>query len=154
MQRTTPAASFLLAALLFTPLVHAQDKPGQSEPIPPDATAMISIGATDSHGNPVQNVSKETVTVYDGKESVRMIDVQKAADLPLDLGIVLLASQKKFDQEQAAAIDLAQKLLRPGVDRAFVITAGGDKPWTNSQIAWLTDPSAVATSRRPALTCS
>ena len=75
-----------------------------------------------------------------------MIDVQKAADLPLDLGIVLLASQKKFDQEQAAAIDLAQKLLRPGVDRAFVITAGGDKPWTNSQIAWLTDPSAVATT--------
>ncbi len=148
MQRTTPAASFLLAALLFTPPVHAQDKPAQSEPIPPDATAMISIGATDSHGNPVQNVSKETVTVYDGKESVRMIDVQKAADLPLDLGIVLLASQKKFDQEQAAAIDLAQKLLRPGVDRAFVITAGGDKQWTNSQIAWLTDPSAVATSIR------
>ena len=147
MRRTEPVISFLLAAFLFIQLANAQEKQS-TEPLPPDATAVISITATDSHGSPVQNVSRETVTVLDGKEAARMIDVRKAADVPLDLGIVLLASKKKFDQEQAAAIDLAQKLLRPGVDRAFVITAGGDKPWPSPNIAWQTDPSAVATAIR------
>jgi VWFA-related protein len=146
MRRIAPAFSFLLAAFLLTQLAHPQEKQSAPDPLPPNATAVISITATDAHGAPAQNVSKETVTVLDGKESARLIDVRKASDVPLDLGIVLLASKKKFDQEQAAAIDLAQKALRPGVDRAFVITAGGDKSWSNPNIAWITDPSAVVTS--------
>jgi VWFA-related protein len=146
MQRTTPAVSFLLAALLFAQFASPQEKQPAADPLPPNATAVISITATDAHGTPVQNVSKETVTVLDGKESARLIDVRKASDTPLDLGIVLLASKKKFDQEQAAAIDLAQKILRPGVDRTFVIAAGGDKSWSNPNIAWITDPSAVVTA--------
>jgi VWFA-related protein len=143
MRRTAPAFSFLLAAFLLTQLAHPQEKQ-VADSLPPDATAVISITATDNHGNPVQGASKETVTVLDGKEAARMIDVRKASDVPLDLGIVLLASKKKFDQEQAAAIDLAQKVLRPGTDRAFVISAGGDKGWSSSKISWLTDPSAAA----------
>jgi VWFA-related protein len=142
MQRTAPAILLLVTALLITQLADAQEKQ-VAESMPPDATAVISITATDSHGSPVQNVSKDTVTVLDGKEAARMIDVRKASDVPLDLGIVLLASKKKFDQEQAAAIDVAQKVLRPGIDRTFVVTAGGEKAWSNSNISWLTDPSAV-----------
>jgi VWFA-related protein len=148
MRRTAPTVLVLLTAFLSVQFAHPQEKQSVPDPLPADAAAVISITATDSQGNPVQNVSKETVTVLDGKESARMIDVRRASDVPLDLGIVLLASKKKFDQEQAAAIDLAQKVLRPGVDRAFVITAGGDKSWSSPNISWTTDPSAATTAIR------
>jgi VWFA-related protein len=146
MKRTAPAVTFLLTAFLFAQFASPQEKQSAPDPLPPSATAIISVSAMDAHGAPVQNVSKETVTVLDGKESARMIDVRKASDVPLDLGIVLLASKKNFDQEQAAAIDLALRVLRPGADRAFVIAAGGDKSWSNPNITWITDPSAVVAS--------
>ena len=74
--------------------------------------------------------------------------MRNVSELPLHLGIVLLASKQKFDQEQAAAIELAQKVFRPGQDEAFVLTAGGDKPWPNQRLDWLRDASAVSQAVR------
>jgi len=147
MRRSKASIVLALVVLLASGFGYSQEKSAR-DTLPPSAVALISITATDNHGNPLQDVSKENVTVLDGQEAARLVDVQKGADVPLDLGIVLLASKKKFDQEQTAAVDLAQKVLRPEVDRAFVVTAGGDKGWSNPNIKWLTEASAVVTAIR------
>ncbi len=108
----------------------------------------VTFSASDAQGHLIRGLSNEHVLVYENNRAVQTLEVRDASELPLHLGIVLLAAKNKFDQEQAAAIELAQKVLRPGKDAAFVITAGGDKPWPNPRLNWLTDPSAVAEAVR------
>jgi VWFA-related protein len=147
-----------LIKLLIVPLVLASSlfalvKPPQEAQTAPAQTATeqrvsVLFSATDGHGNSLRELTKEQVTVTENNQPAQTLQVQDVSDLPLHLGIVLLASKKKFDQEQAAAIDLAQKVLRPGKDKAFVITAGGEKPWPNEKIPWLTDTPAIADAIR------
>jgi hypothetical protein len=39
---------------------------------------------------------------------------------------------------------LVKRLIRPNIDAAFVLTAGGTKPWPNPHIDWQTDSDALA----------
>jgi VWFA-related protein len=135
---------FLLVAGVFaqvTPQQEAQPSPAQRAS---EHTVSVLFSATDGHGNPLRELTKDSVTVSENNQALQTAQVKEASDLPLDLGIVLLASKEKFGQEQAAAIDLAQKVLRPGNDKAFVVTASGEKPWPNPKLNWLTDTAAVA----------
>jgi VWFA-related protein len=139
---------FALAAAVLAQVMPAQEKEAAPAQRAPEHTISVLFTATDGHGNPLREVTKDRVSVSESNQSVQTTQVQDASELPLDLGIVLLASKKKFDQEQAAAIDLAQKVLRPGKDKAFVVTAAGDKPWPNSKVPWLNDTPAVADAIR------
>src|SRR5208282_3413860 len=133
----------LLCAFISASLAATGTKrPGQGQTSAPQSVSLV-ISATDSNGNPLAGLSKDQVSVSDGKEAMQTLGVQSASDLPLHLGFVLLASKSKFDQEQAATVAMAQKILRPGIDEAFVITAGGDKSWTDSHIGWLKDAPSV-----------
>jgi VWFA-related protein len=125
----------------------AAEDPAQAQTAQ-EQRVSVTFSATDAQGHPIRGLSIEQVLVYENSRAVQTLEVRDASELPLHLGIVLLASKTKFGQEQAAAIELAQKALRPGKDEAFVITAGGDKPWPNSRLNWLTDPSAVAEAVR------
>jgi len=71
------------------------------------------------------------------------IPVLAQEQLPLHLGIVLHASRNTFPQQQAAAIDLIQKLVHNG-DEAFVVSAGGDKPWPYERLDWGNDAAALS----------
>jgi VWFA-related protein len=139
---------FALAAAMLAQVMPAQEKEAAPAQRAPEHTVSVLFTATDGHGNPLRELTKDQVTVTENNQPAQTVQVQDASDLPLHLGIVLLASKKKFDQEQAAAIDLAQKVLRPGKDKAFVITAAGEKPWPNEKIPWLTDMPAVADAIR------
>lgn len=55
---------------------------------------------------------------------------------PLHLGIVLLASKRKFKEQQAAATELLQRVFRPEIDQAFVIAAAGKKTWQGERLEW------------------
>jgi len=138
----------LIGAVLFGVFISASlaatgtKGPEQDQSAAPQSVNLV-ISATDSRGNPLPGLSKDQVSVYDGKEAIQTLGVQSASDLPLHLGFVLLASKTKFDQEKAATIELAQKIMRPGIDEAFVISAGGEKPWTDSHIGWLKDVASV-----------
>jgi VWFA-related protein len=137
-----------LAASVFAQVIppqEAQPSPGERTP---EHTVSVLISATDGHGNPLRELTRDQVTVSDNNHLVETTQVLDASPLPLDLAIVLLASKEKFGQEQAAAIDLAQKILRPGKDKAFVLTAAGDKPWPNPKVPWLEDTPAVADAIR------
>jgi VWFA-related protein len=138
-----PVQFVLAAAVLAQFAVPATKIPPPTQPAA-DQSVSVVISATDSKGMPLHQLSKDQVSVSDSNQPAQTLTVVDASELPLDLGIVLLASKDRFGQEQAAATDLARKVMRPGKDKAFVITAGGDTRWTDSHIPWLTDASSVA----------
>lgn len=125
--------------LVLVPLISAQIplQPSQSPPTVRPVSVLFT--ATDSAGNPVRDMSKEQLVVLDNNIYATVADVHSVSEAPLSLGIVLLASKTNFSKEQAAAVELVRKLIRSNRDRAFVITAGGDKPWTQANLEWQSD---------------
>jgi len=79
----------------------------------------------------------------DSGQAATPIMVRKADQLPLDLGIVLYADPKTFSQQQTAVIELIKKVIRPETDHAFVISAGGNKPWSDGNLKWENDVDAL-----------
>lgn len=142
------AVLFVLAGAGFAQVMPPQETGQSPAQRAPEHAISVIVSATDGQGNPLRDLTKESVTVSENNQALETARVQEAWDLPLDLGIVLLTSKDKFDQEKAAAIELAQKVLRPGKDRAFVVTAAGNKPWPSPKLDWLTDSSAVADTIR------
>ena len=110
---------------------------------PQQRRVTIFMTATDRSGQPFRDLAKDQISITDSGQAGEVLQVRLADQLPLDLGIVLLASKTDFAQQQAAAIELSRKILRPGADHAFVLVAGGDKPWTNTNVEWQSDPSAI-----------
>lgn len=108
----------------------------------------VLLSATDKSGIPAKGLSKDSITVLDNDQLGEVVDVRNANQLPIDLAIVLLASKGNFAQQQNAAVDLVHKALRPGIDKAFVVSAGGDKAWPNSRLEWQSDPAALEKSIR------
>jgi len=101
------------------------------------------ISATDAAGNPALGLTKEQLAIVDTGHATEPLKIFKAADIPLHLAVVLLAAPNTFSQQQAAAIDLVQKVVRPKVDEAFVITARGKKPWAGDRLEWKQDPGEL-----------
>ncbi|MGH9712093.1 MAG: hypothetical protein ACRD5M_02195 [Candidatus Acidiferrales bacterium] len=142
------AVFFVLVAAGFAQVMLGQETGTAPPQRAPERTINVVVSATDAHGNPLRDLTKENVTISENNQPLVTARVQDASDLPLDLGIVLLASKDKFDQEKAAVIEIAQKVLRPGKDRAFIVTAAGDKPWPSPNLNWQMQSSAVADTVR------
>lgn len=116
--------------------------PAPSRPRPRFVPVLIS--ATDGSGNPVTNLSKDQLSILDTLQPVQPLQAFKAADIPLHLAVVLLASPGTFSQQQAAAIDLVKRAVRPKTDEAFIVTARGKKPWPSDRLEWKQDPEELA----------
>lgn len=142
------AVLFVLAAAAFAQVMPRQDSGSAPAQRAPERTISVPVSATDGHGNPLRDLTKESVTISENNQPLETAKVQEASDLPLDLGIVMLASKDKFDQEKAAAIELAQKIVRPGKDRVFIVTAAGDRPWPSPKLDWQTDTAAISDTIR------
>jgi|tagenome__1003787_1003787.scaffolds.fasta_scaffold20953982_2 VWFA-related protein len=132
----------IVLSLSATLLAQAPVPVETAMPARPNVTLLMS--ATDSSGNPITDLSKEQITVIDNGQSTPVSALRRVSGAPLHLAIVLYASKGYFAQEQAAAAALVQKVIRPNVDAAFVLTAGGSKPWPTPQINWQTDPNELA----------
>jgi len=104
----------------------------------------LLISATDATGTPVRDLTKENLTILDNGSPASVVDLRPVDNAPLSLGIVLLASKTNFAKEQAAAIELVNKLVRNENDHVFVITAGGDKTWAQIKLEWQNDRDAIA----------
>ncbi len=142
-QNSTPPKSDLTgAAPVAEPAAHS------APPAAPVARAPrfvpVLISATDTHGDPALALTKEQLTILDSNLEVQPLQLYRGADLPLHLGIVLLCSPRTFSQQQAAAIDLVNKVIRPGVDEAFVVSARGKKPWPGERLDWRKDPAELS----------
>ncbi len=122
--------------------ITAGAQTGQSQaPIMRRVTALFT--ATDSSGSPVQNMKADGFAVTDNDTAGKILDIRSAEILPLRVAFLLEASKANFPEQQRAAIEIARKAMRPNVDRAFVVSAGGIKPWPSARVEWLNDPSAL-----------
>jgi len=165
MRQNRHNAIFLIAIVLLTTALYAQEAvPQQSNltgtpstaappahpatPAVPVAKAPhfvpVLISATDSHGSPALGLTKEQITILDTNQDVQPLQLYKGTDLPLHLGIVLLCSPRTFSQQQAAAIDLVNKVIRPGIDGAFVVSARGKKAWPGERLEWKQDAAELS----------
>jgi VWFA-related protein len=112
-------------------------------PAPRARFVPILISATDASGNPATGLTKDQFSILDTMHAAQPLQAFKAEDIPLHLAVVLLAAQGSFSQQQAAAIALVQKVVRPKVDEAFVVSARGKKPWPSSRLDWSQDPAEL-----------
>lgn len=140
MKRLLGAAFLLCSSLL------AQAPGDSSSSTISAAHITVPLTAIDDRGNPVLDLSKDHLTVSDNGHIIDATELRKTADLPLDLGIILRASNSNFPQQQVAAIDLLQKAFHTDMDRSFVITAGGNQPWPTTELRWQSEPNALAKS--------
>lgn len=155
MKRILILAGYLLFLVLLTGNLFAQAPAAQDaaqaastpsdKPSPPPRPRFVPVllSVTDGSGNPVTGLTKDQLTIMDANQVVQPLQVYKAADIPLHLGIVLLSSDASFGQQQAAAIDLVQKVIRSSIDSAFVIAARGKKPWASDRLEWKQDPAEL-----------
>jgi hypothetical protein len=109
----------------------------------PSRRVMILVTATDHSVAPKAQLTAKDLSVTDNEQPAEVLSVRSASQFPLRIAFVLLAGKTSFGQQQAAAIELAHKILRPNVDRAFVISARGDKPWANPRLEWRTDADSL-----------
>ena len=100
---------------------------------------MVLVTATDHSGSPAAQLTEKDFSLSDNDQPGEVISVQPASQLPLRVAFILLAGNPSFGQQQAATIELARRILRPNIDRAFVITARGDKSWANARLDWQND---------------
>jgi len=87
------------------------------------AEVHLTLVATDGRGRPVEDLSSDDFTVTDQGQQVAILGIERATDLPLDLGIVVDLSdstRRSWEQTRAAAGRLLSGLMRPD-DRLFVV---------------------------------
>jgi VWFA-related protein len=135
------AATFVLSSSL---LAQTFGDPLASKA--PAVQITVPLTAIDDHGNPILDLMKNQLTISDNGRIVEATELRKTSDLPLDLGVVLRASNGNFPQQQVAAIDLLRRALHSGIDRSFVITAGGNQPPATSRLQWQTDADLLSKS--------
>ena len=121
------------------------DAPANTPPTPARLRVVpVLISVTDAGGNPIAGLTKEQLTLIDTNQAVQPVQVFKGHDIPLHLGIVLVCTPAVFSQQQAAAINLVQRVIRPNLDEAFVVTARGKKPWPYERLEWKQDPAELS----------
>lgn len=140
---------WMMSFCCLSAAAQVSDKPDAAAPAPSVSTSApavsvprrvtVLVSATDKSGTPVKDLTKDSISVIDNDQMGQVLDVRNASQLPMDMAIVLLASKGNFGQQQNATIHLIHKTIRPGIDKAFVVTAGGDKAWPNSRLEWKSD---------------
>jgi VWFA-related protein len=125
-----------------SPAVSTESTTAVARPRAPHFVPVL-ISATDGHGSPVLNLTKDQLTILDTNAMVPALQLFKGSDLPLHLGIVLLCAPRSFNQQKAAAIDLISKVIRPGVDEAFILASRGKRPWPGERLEWKQDPAQL-----------
>src|SRR5947209_6579580 len=129
----------LAAGLALSQAASPPTAPAAADNVQPQRR-VIFFSAVDHSGNPLQNISKDQLSIIDNNIAGQVLEVRNANELPLHLAIVLLCSRTNFENQQKAAIELARKVTRPNIDKVFVLTAGGEKIWQNNRVDWQMDP--------------
>jgi len=123
----------LLASVLFTPYLLAQQKPSapdQASASTAPATAVdarlvnIPVVVRDKKGDLIQNLTKDDfVLQVDNKpQTIRSFD--KGTNLPLTLGLLVdtsLSQRQIIDEERAASSTFFDQMLATPKDKAFVM---------------------------------
>ena len=86
----------------------------------------VSFVATDSRGKVVRNLTQHDIAIADnGNPPKAIVGFRQVMQLPLHLSLLIDTSSSvsaQFDWERQAAIGLARRILRPGLDTASVFS--------------------------------
>lgn len=110
-----------------SPVSNAQEKADESV-----FTLRKTVGevylvftVTDQHGHYIKSLKKDDFNILDdGKPPEEIVSFSSETDLPLQVGLLIDASQSvtsRFKFEQEAAIEFLKQTIRPKYDEALVI---------------------------------
>ena len=85
----------------------------------------VVFTVTDKHGHYVKDLQKQDIQVVDdGRPAVEIRSFSRETDLPLEIGLLVDASNSvrdRFKFEQQSAIEFLNQTIRPRYDKAFVV---------------------------------
>ena len=85
----------------------------------------LAFTAFDKRGKPVHNLDEDDVSIRDdGMPPEAVYTFSHSGDMPLYLGLIIDTSSSvssRFDFERLAAARFLSRMIRPGVDKAFVL---------------------------------
>ena len=128
-----PLRPALLASVLFTSCLFAQQKPSAPDQAPASTASTIAVDARlvnlpvvvrDKKGALVQNLTKDdfVLQVDDKPQTIRYFD--KDTNLPLTLGLLVdtsLSQRQVIDEERAASSTFLDQMLTTPKDKAFLM---------------------------------
>jgi len=105
------------------------DKADEGEPVTtikvPVNEVRVIFTVTDKHGRYIKDMKKnDFVVVDDRKPAVQIRSFRSETDLPLQVGLLVDASNSirdRFKFEQEAAVEFLNAVIRPRYDQAFVV---------------------------------
>lgn len=100
-----------------------QDEPGTVIRVPVNEVSVI-FTVTDKHGHYVKDLGKEDFQVLDNGTQQKINSFQNETDLPLEVGLLVDASNSirdRFKFEQESAAEFLNQTVRPRSDKAFVV---------------------------------
>ncbi|HWY99822.1 MAG TPA: VWA domain-containing protein [Edaphobacter sp.] len=123
----------LLASVLFSPCLLAQQKPSTPDQTPASTAPTIAVDARlvnlpvvvrDKKGALIQNLTKDDfiLQVDDKPQTIRYFD--KDTNLPLTLGLLVdtsLSQREVIDEERSASSVFLDQMLTTPKDRAFIM---------------------------------
>jgi VWFA-related protein len=128
-----PLRPALLASVLFTSCLFAQQKPSAPDQAPASTASTIAVNARlvnlpvvvrDKKGALIQNLTKDdfVLQVDDKPQTIRYFD--KDTNLPLTLGLLVdtsLSQRQVIDEERAASSTFLDQMLTTPKDKAFIM---------------------------------
>jgi hypothetical protein len=128
-----PLRPVLLASVLVTPCLLAQQKPSAPDQAPASTAPTIAVDARlvnlpvvvrDKKGALIQNLTKDdfVLQVDDKPQTIRYFD--KDTNLPLTLGLLVdtsLSQRQVIDEERAASSTFLDQMLTTPKDKAFIM---------------------------------
>ena len=88
----------------------------------------LAFNVTDKKGRFIANLQPSDFALFDNRNPLapeRLTFFQQRSDLPLNLAVLIDASDSvrgRFKFEREAALEFVKKMMRTGIDRAFVVT--------------------------------
>ena len=84
----------------------------------------VLFSALDRKDRYITDLTRDEIAVYDSKKKQEIIEFSRETNLPLRIALLIDTSNSirdRFRFEQAAAIEFLQTVLRPQMDRAFLV---------------------------------
>jgi len=130
----TPRALFLTACVVtFGAFAQEGARPASAPKSEDDETRIILdvtrvnilFTVSDKKGRFVTDLLRDDFQVYEDKKQQKILEFAAESDLPLRLGILVDTSNSirdRFRFQQEAAIEFLNSVLRPGQDKAVVVS--------------------------------
>lgn len=134
MKSIAPAICATLSAALLaaqTGITSSAAKPAAAVTDPQSRISLdvtrvnILFTVSDKRGRFVTNLTKEDFEVFENRRKQNILEFAAETDLPLRLALLIDTSNSirdRFRFEQEAAIEFLNTLLRPGIDKAMVVS--------------------------------